>query len=128
MKRIIIGFFATLGVIFFILIVLGVYLFITDPYNIKPLFFSAQTSSENENQTVATSTQSTISADKNPLLSDTQEKALEKVGVNPETLPTQITPEQEACFIEIIGVERVNQIKAGGLPTASEFFKARSCL
>lgn len=128
MKRIIISFFVVLGVLFFILIILGVYFFIVDPYHIKPIIFGTQIDSGGENSPTASSTQSTTQEDKNPLLNEVQEKALEGVGINPKTLPTQITPEQESCFIQTIGIDRVTQIKAGDLPTATEFLRARDCL
>ncbi len=66
--------------------------------------------------------------DKNPLLSDTQEKALDRLGIDPASIPTEITPEQEQCFEDALGADRVNEIKAGDAPTATDFFKAKSCI
>lgn len=66
--------------------------------------------------------------DKNPLLSAEQEKQLESYGVNVEQLPSRITPGMEACFTEILGKERVDQIIKGDSPSVIEFLKARDCL
>lgn len=70
----------------------------------------------------------TASLDKNPLLSDTQEKALEKLGIDPSKLPSKITPGMSACFTTKLGEKRIAEIKAGSLPTISEFTAIKSCL
>ena len=41
MKHLLNQIFVTLGVIFFILIIIATYFFITDPYNLKPLIFES---------------------------------------------------------------------------------------
>lgn len=71
---------------------------------------------------------STTQQDKNPILNEKQEKALETVGIDPANVPTNFTPEQESCFVEKIGAQRVSEIKAGDAPTASELIKGRNCL
>ena len=119
MKKILNVFFVILGVIFFVIILIGLYLFVVDPYNIKPILFGSD---------VAVTENSSPQVDKNPVLNESQEKALETFGIDPATVPASITPEQEACFVEILGQVRVDEIKAGGTPTATEFFKARGCL
>jgi hypothetical protein len=119
MKRFLNIFFVTLGVIFFVLILVGVYLYIVDPFNLKPLLFTA------ESEITETSSDST---DKHPALNEQQEAALEVFGIDPATLPNQISPDQEACFVEKLGAERVAEIKAGEAPTATDFFTARNCL
>ncbi len=112
----------TLGVIFFILLAVGAYLYIADPFGIKPIIKSLT------GQSASTTKQpSTTTADKNPLLSPIQEKALEKIGIDPATLPTSITPAMEACFYEKLGATRANEIKNGAQPTAGDYFIARSC-
>lgn len=134
MKKFFTIFFVTLGVIFVLVIMAGTYFFIIDPLNLKPLFFGNNiqktintqgTSDMNEDTTVQTNAGQ---ADKNTVLSDAQEKALETFGIDPAKVPTSITPEQEACFTSILGAERVAQIKAGDTPTATEYFKAKSCI
>ena len=122
MKKILNIFFVTLGVIFFLLILLSIYLYVADPFNLKPLFNSL-TGTEQVETDDAVGGQ-----DKHPALSSEQEEALETVGVDPASLPTEITSEQEVCFEAVLGVERMAEIKAGATPTASEYFAARGCL
>lgn len=118
MKKLLNVFFVTLGVIFSIIILFGLYLYITDPLNLKPLIF------DTESNTVPAGEQT----DTHPLLSASQEKALETFGIDPATVPSEITPEQEACFIDALGADRVAEIKAGDSPTATEYFKAKDCI
>ena len=66
--------------------------------------------------------------DSNPMLNESQETMLETVGIDPASLPTEVTAEQEACFEAAIGADRVNEIAAGDTPTAGEIFKGRGCL
>ena len=84
----------------------------------KPLLFGSDTSTETPSSQV----------DKNPALSEKQEKTLETFGIDPASVPSSITPEQESCFIKILGQARVNEIKAGDSPTATEYFKAKGCI
>ena len=121
MKKFFNVFFVTLGVIFLILILLGIYLFITDPLNLKPMLLGSEESISSEQSNNATT-------DKNPNLSESQEKTLETFGIDPATVPTSITPEQEACFIEKLGVDRVNEIKAGDTPSILEIAKGKDCI
>lgn len=135
MKKALNIFFVTLGVIFFILILLAGYFFITDPLNLKPLFFGGEETTMptrvgeapvTPSDTVPTP--STTSAQGNPALNASQAVALETFGIDPAALPSEITPEQEACFTAELGAERVAEIKAGATPTAGEIFAARGCL
>jgi hypothetical protein len=107
-------------VVFFIIILAGLYLYFVDPFGIKTTF--------SETETPRTETSTETNNDKNPALSPAQEKALETFGIDPATVPTSVTPEQEACFVEKLGQQRVDEIKAGDSPTAAEFFKAKSCI
>jgi len=119
MKKFLNVLFVILGVIFFVLILIGSYLVIADPYNIKPLLFGSDTSATEG---------STSQVDKNPILNEKQEKALDTFGIDPASIPSEISPEQEACFVGILGQARVDEIKAGDSPTATETFKAKGCL
>lgn len=112
-----------LGIIFFLLIIVGIYLYVVDPYGIRPIF-------ENQSEQLTTTTKNTNNSviDKNPMLSPIQEQALEKVGVDPAVLPTKITPAMEACFYTKLGEKRANEIKNGAEPTAKDYFSARSCV
>ena len=131
MKKFLTVFFVTLGVVFFILISMAVYFFVTDPLNLKPILFGREQVEVqgNEIHEIGEVTGSTTTeVDRNPMLNATQEKALDAIGVNPANIPTQFSSEQEICFGEKLGVDRVEEIKAGDLPSAAEFFKARECL
>lgn len=126
MKKILNIFFVTLGVIFFLLILSGVYFYITDPLNLKPLLFGNQAT---ESTTTSADSPTTQTNESTPSrLTESQAKALETFGIDPEAIPTTITPEQEACFVEVLGSARVEEIKAGDAPTAVEYFTARGCL
>lgn len=122
MKKFFTVFFVTLGVIFFVLLLAIGYFLITDPFNLKPLLFGSSrvNTTKTENSEVKT--------DKHPGLSDTQEKTLETFGIDPSKLPSTLTPEQEACFTTALGAKRVAEIKAGDAPTATDIYKAKSCL
>jgi hypothetical protein len=107
---------------------------IADPFNVKPLLFPSGTVYESQSDGTSQSENgenidsATGTPDKHPALTPSQEKALETFGIDPAAVPTEITPEQESCFIEILGEVRVGEIKAGDTPTATEFFRARGCI
>lgn len=138
MKRFLQTFFMVLGIIFFILILGGAYLYVADPFNIKPLLkiLTAATAPaapantpEAPGASVEVKKSTTFPAPtKNPLLTPTQEQALEKAGINPAALPTQITPAMAQCFYEKLGAHRANEIKAGAAPSLADYVAARSCL
>jgi len=128
MKKFFTYFFVSLGVIFFSIILVGIYFFITDPLNIRPFIFQQKTdyrpvinsaSTPSDSETPATNT--------NSGLTPNQEKALETFGIDPGIV-SSITPEQEMCFTTILGADRVAQIKAGDSPTPGEFLRAQSCI
>lgn len=121
MKKFLQIFFTTLGVIFFILLAVGVYLYVADSYGIKPIIKSLT------GQSTPPTKETGSAVDKNPLLSPAQEKALEKAGIDPAALPSEITPAMEACFYTKLGAARANEIKNGAQPTPGDYFIARSC-
>lgn len=104
-----------LGIIFLLLIILASLFFFTDLF--KPTI--------SEEKTDSLSTEESYD---HPLLNESQEKALEKIGIDTSTIPSEITPEMETCFTEKLGKERVSEIKAGDSPSATDLFKARVCL
>jgi len=71
---------------------------------------------------------SVVTEDKHPLLNVSQEQALQNFGIDPKNLPTSLTPSQEECFIEKLGQSRINEIMAGGTPTAFEILNTAGCL
>lgn len=105
-------FFVVLGIMFFIVLVGAGYVWFADPFH---LFSPTVDSSKVDN------------VDKNPLLNEQQEAQLEGMGINPASLPTQITPAMEECFTQKLGQKRTDEIKQGSAPTPVDFFKAQSC-
>lgn len=129
-------FFVFLGVIFFIIIIFLAYFWITDPYNIKPLITGEVNNSLEENglnsldstSSSDTSSPTGSNEDSNPLLDANQEETLRNMGIDPATLPSEITPEMEACFVEKLGGERTQEIVEGSDPSPAEILRAASCL
>lgn len=66
--------------------------------------------------------------DKHPILNADQEATLEKFGVDVSLLPTSVSPEMEACFVDKLGQSRVDEIIGGATPNAIDIFRAKSCL
>lgn len=137
MKSILTQIFVTLGVIFLMVIIAATYFFVTDPYNLKPLIFGLMDSQMGSNQAQSTNptdttSAATPSADGSAAtqftLSPAQREALISLGVDPALVPTSVSPEQEACFVSVFGAGRVDEIKAGAVPTVIEFVSASKCL
>jgi len=136
MKKILTQIFVALGVIFLILILIGVYFFVTDPFNLKPLLFGTvpvKTQTQNTPVVETTAiTPDTPAVATTPAggfqLSNAQKQALTAFGIDPATVPSSINPKQETCFISVLGQARVTEIKAGAVPNALEFLKAKSCI
>jgi hypothetical protein len=122
MKTFLNNLFVGLGVVFLVVLIFGGYFIISDPYNLRPLLFGGGSARSSVN--------ANSGSDQNTGLSAEQERALEAFGVDPSSIPSpsSITPEQEACFEEKLGKERVAEIKAGASPTAAEFFQAKDCV
>ena len=99
---------------------------VADPYNLKQ-FLKSETESSVELETPQDG--QTVPVDKHPLLDSQQEATLEKIGVDVEKLPTEITPEMEDCFRSKLGDERVNAIVSGEATAgALDFVRAGSCM
>ncbi len=119
-------FFTILGVIFFLILLgAGVFWFMVFG-NSKSLPIPVTLPIQKND--VPAGTNVSASNDNHPLLNTEQEKTLTSIGIDPATLPTQISPEQEQCFIAALGIEKVNAIKAGQVPDAMDIFKARDCV
>ena len=129
--------FVGLGVVFVLQLIFLAYLYFADPYNLKPLLFPQSVNKTQESSRVDNNNSTTEAlgdagstenhSDSSNVSSD-QAKALESVGVSPDSVPQSFTAAEQACFESILGVERVNQIKAGDTPSLSEFYAARKCL
>jgi hypothetical protein len=122
MKKFFTVFFVVLGVIFFVIILFGVWFYVTDPLNLKPLFFNA------DSETVSAASEEGEVVDLHPFMNEAQETALENLGIDPSALPHELTPEQAACFEEKLGSERVAEIVNGGQPSVTEIVAAAGCL
>lgn len=112
-----------IAVVFIFLVILIVFLLALYLINNKPLGIEINPFAINP----FAQTQTDSNYD-HPLLSDEQEKTLQSLGVNLESLPTSITPAQEKCAVEALGQDRVNQIKSGATPSITDYFKAKDCL
>jgi len=127
--RFIKAFFCFLGFIFFLLLIGLAYLWFVDPFEIRPMLDALRGDAVEVVEIVGDETGAATGefVDKHPALSETQEKALEVVGIDPGKLPTELTPEMELCFVEKLGAVRVAEIKEGASPTPTEVFTTRSC-
>ncbi len=129
MKNILTQVFVTLGVIFLVFILIGVYFFIRDPYNLRPLFFPNSAAQSQSNTTSTTEGDNTSGSSTGGFqLSEAQKQALINLGIDPAAVPASINAEQEACFTAVLGAARVAEIKTGAVPNAIEFYKAKSCI
>ncbi len=147
MYKILRALFAVLGMVFFGLLLALAYVVVADPFNLSPvvdvLWQSGTTAPKDTvsgTDVAPPAASPSVKADatdpngasaSTPAaagLSAEQTAALKTVGVDPNTLPTTISPDQEACFIGILGASRVAEIKSGATPTATEFFAARGCI
>jgi hypothetical protein len=131
MKKFFTVFFVVLGVVFFALLIVLAYLFVVDPYNLKPMLLGTPVNIEVESVDTSSISVSEdgvpVSAATNTNLSPAQEAALESVGIAPAVVPT-FTAAQLQCFEGLFGKARVEEIKAGATPSATEFYKAKACL
>lgn len=107
-----------LGILFLIELIAIGYFYFADPLG---LF---------QKDTTVNTTEKVVDqpADNNPLLNESQEAALEKIGVDTTSLPSTITPAMESCFIEKLGQPRVDEIISGDSPSAIDLFKAKDCI
>ena len=121
-------FFVVLGILFFDIILGVIYFFVADPFNLKS-FVSTDQSLFSVTKNLIINKEPVVSEiDKNPLLNQEQEAKLESIGIDPASLPSEITPEMGACLTEKLGAERAKEIINGSSPTASEIISANSCL
>jgi len=122
MKQVTVNILAALGVLFIMLIIVVSAFVIADPYELRPLIFGSP------------STGATYSSPRSEdasgefYLSDQQKQALINFGIDPSVVPSQISAEQESCFVNVLGEGRVGEIKNGAVPSAVEFYKAKACI
>jgi len=115
--------FVALGAIFLVVILFGAYFYVADPMGLKPLLeLRNGTNSGSGVTNSSSSTEGTSSG-----LSAEQSAALQKLGIDPSTIPTSFTPAQEECANSKIGAQRVIEIKNGGMPSISEYSAVKAC-
>ena len=130
------NFFMVLGILFAIIIALLIILFITDPYNLKPMFFgtggTTQTTPRPQAPTPTSTTTSTAgtetAVDTTFTLSGPQKQALIELGIDPNSVPETVSAEQVLCFEGKLGAPRVAEIRAGSVPSTFELIKVKSCV
>lgn len=139
MKTILNRFFVTLGVIFFMLICSGVYLWYRDVYGVRTIVSFLVSSSHSAVQEV-TKQVSTMPGVPLPVTdsssattivtkpSSAQVDAAKAAGVSPSLLPSVFTTAQVECFTTILGTERVTAIKGGSVPSKDEIVRVSPCL
>jgi len=118
MKKFFTRLFVFFGVLFFLEIILGAYIWLADPFNLKPILSSSLPNSN-------ASSESTFD---HPLLNSTQEAVLSGLGVDVANLPSEVTPAMETCLIAKVGTDRAQEIMNGALPNLLDIAKAKSCL
>jgi len=133
MKNTTIQAFVAIGIILLIVMIIGAYFLSTTPNKMQ----SDSTMSQNTT-TPLSSAQSTVDMSTSTTvegevaggfeLSTAQVEALVSLGVDPDAVPSSISAEQEACFVEALGEERVGEIRAGAVPNALEFLRAQGCI
>lgn len=142
MRTFFLWFFAVLGFVFFWIIIGAIYFVVADPFNLRPIvsmLWSAHSGqTEIDAPKMRPTTDATTSSNPqtatgesptagNAGVTSEQRTAMEAVGIDATAVAT-ITPEQETCFVGILGQQRVKEIKTGAVPTASEFFAGRGCI
>lgn len=129
MKQIIVNILAALGVLFIMLIIVVSAFVIADPYELKPLIFgSPSTGATYSSRPESTTGETGSQASGEFYLSDQQKQALINFGIDPSVVSSQISAEQESCFVNVLGEGRVGEIKNGAVPSAIEFYKAKACI
>ena len=122
-----------MGVLFLLQLIALAYLFVVDPYNLKPILFPADRAvsttpannvSESGDEGASNNEESATEASG---MTAAQAEALNSVGLDASAAQS-FTPEQIACFESLLGAPRVAEIKAGAVPTMAEFYTVRGCL
>lgn len=132
------NFFMVLGILFVIILILLTVLFITDPYNLKPMFFgtsgTTQTTAKpvapvtTNTTTTASTSDTTATTDTTFTLSAAQKQALVGLGIDPNSVPETVSAEQVLCFEGKLGAPRVAEIRTGAVPSTFELIKVKSCV
>lgn len=134
--RLLFNLLAISGAIFWFLVLFVLYVVLGMPLpervetTMEPMIEQAQERTEAVQSAVeaSTATDEQQSADTSVSpASPAQENALKALGIDPNSV-SEVTPEQEECFVRTLGQTRVDEVKGGAVPTPSDLFKARECL
>jgi len=133
MKKSLTVLFVTLGVVFVILLLVGAGFYagmfgFGGSYTPKTTKTPVTTSSNTTNGNSSTTVPNTQAQNIPITLSDAQKAALRGLGIDPNTIPSSITPTQATCFEEKLGTARFTEIRAGSSPSPMDFLKAKSCI
>jgi hypothetical protein len=126
----------TLSILFTITVLGGLgYLYFADPFGVNALLFPQKNSIPTTSQNININSNANTSVNTSGLTSEApinlsadQKASLEKIGIDPNTVPDAISPEVEGCFVEKLGQQRVDEIKAGSSPGALDLLRAKPCL
>lgn len=110
------SFFSILGIIAVIAVIIFIGFRLLNPSNTDSKVWKNTTNNEESSE------------DSNPLLNESQESNLELIGVDPSSLPSEITPAMQICFVEKLGAKRAQEIADGDSPTPADYLKAKACL
>jgi hypothetical protein len=118
--------FVTLGIVFLALILIAAGAYLALNYTSFGGGTSALSGTEQSNNTNKSTSDG--SGASTFTMSEEQRQAIAAFGIDPSTIPTTITAEQEACFVGKLGQARVDEIKDGAVPGTMDFFKVKSCI
>lgn len=119
--------FVVLGVLFIVVLLVGTGFYLSlDQTSNTASYTAAPAAAVSSSGTSSTTEQQEV--DEEFILTDNQKQALSSFGIDPASVPSTISAEQEACFVAELGGSRVAEIKAGASPSAIDFFKAKGCI
>ena len=113
-------FFLTLGFIFFAILVATAYIWFANVWNVQAIF-----SAVTQEPTTVEMTEDGEGI--NESLTAEQQKAMDDFGISSDFF-TDLDAEQQACLADVLGEERVEEIKQGAMPTPVEIARGSSCL
>jgi hypothetical protein len=131
MKKFFIGLFVVMGVLFLLQMLALTYLFVVDPYNLKPILFPSErtpvstSASDTNGATITDEVEGSVAEPSG--VNAAQAEAMSSVGLDASAVQS-FTPEQIACFEALLGAPRVAEIKSGAVPTIGEFYTVRGCM
>ena len=125
--KIIWGIFAVIGIL---IVAAAAYLWFVDPLHLKPVLFPvAPTGAPAVTSTAPNSPSGPAQSPNSDMpLTQQQAAAAASLGVDPNAVAGLLTPATEACAVATLGQARVDQIKAGAAPSATDLIRAGRCL